>query len=88
MKDLFNVPNIISSLRLIFCYIILVLLKNFKKNRYLIFINYLICCYTDYLDGYFARKLNMQTNFGKFFDGFIDYIVTSIFFLYYFILKV
>lgn len=84
MKDLINIPNIISASRLLFSYIIFILLKNFKSNQYLIFINYLLCCYTDYLDGYFARKLNMQTTFGKFFDGFIDYIVTSILFILFY----
>ena len=84
MKDLINIPNIISASRLLFSYIIFILLKNFKSNQYLIFINYLVCCYTDYLDGYFARKLNMQTTFGKFFDGFIDYLVTSILFILFY----
>lgn len=84
MKELINIPNIISASRLLFSYIIFILLKNFKNNQYLIFINYLLCCYTDYLDGYFARKLNMQTTFGKFFDGFIDYLVTSILFILFY----
>ena len=87
MKNLINIPNVISASRLVFCYIIFYLLDNFKKNKFLIFFNYLILCYTDYLDGYFARKFNMQTTFGKFFDGFIDYICTSILFILFYYKK-
>ena len=78
MYKIINIPNMISFSRLIFCYIIYLLSNNYFKNQYLIVFNYIILCYTDYLDGYYARKLNMQTTFGKFFDGFIDYLVTSL----------
>lgn len=84
MYKLINIPNILSASRLLFCYIIYSLVDNFQNYKNLILINYLMMCYTDYLDGYFAKNLNSQTTFGKFFDGFIDYLCTTFLFIIFY----
>ena len=79
-----NLPNLISASRLVFLYNILLLLPQYQFNKYKIILIYLLGVSTDALDGYVARKFNMQTEFGKFFDGFIDYIFCSILIIYLF----
>lgn len=73
-----NIPNLITLSRLLFTYLIYNLLPSFQTNQILILFYYIVLCFTDFLDGYAARILNVSSDFGKFFDGFIDYIVTSI----------
>lgn len=80
-----NIPNLITLSRLIFTYLIYNLLPNFQVNQILILIYYIVLCFTDFLDGYVARKLNVSSDFGKFFDGFIDYIVTSIIIILFYV---
>ena len=42
---------------------------------------FLIASITDFLDGYFARKLNLVTDFGKLMDPLVDKILTSAVFI-------
>lgn len=46
-----------------------------KKQFYLAFIFFWISYYLDCLDGYYARKYNMVTSFGDYFDHLRDIIV-------------
>ena len=83
-----NIPNLITISRLLFTYLIYLLLPQLELSRINIFILYLISCFTDFLDGYVARKFKLTTDFGKFFDGFIDYVVTSIIAILFYYFKV
>lgn len=74
-----NIPNLITFSRLIFCFLIHIMISNLDIYQNKIFFYYLILIFTDFLDGYMARKLKVNNGtFGQFIDGFIDYIVTSI----------
>lgn len=62
MKNLINIPNSLSILRIFLSIILSILLFN-QYNANLILI-YLIIILTDILDGHIARKTNKTTNFG------------------------
>ena len=72
-----NLPNKITFIRICFIPIILfLLLHNNIPNRYFLSLLFFIAaCYTDYLDGYFARKCGSITNFGKFLDPLADKVL-------------
>lgn len=66
-----NVANIISISR-----IILLFGLFFTFNNIIVFISiYLICGFTDILDGYIARKTNTQSVLGSKLDSFADLIL-------------
>jgi len=46
-----------------------------NKTVYLIYM--VIGCLCDYLDGYFARKFKIESNFGNFLDKIVDKINQS-----------
>jgi len=65
-----NIPNILSLLRLIFSPLILffVIKDLYLFSLFLI----IVLAITDFLDGYFARKLKASTTLGKFLDPIAD----------------
>lgn len=80
-----NLPNKITILRIIFIPIMLLVpiiasyvdldysvLYGVKMYNILLLIIFLIASFTDYIDGYIARKNKMVTNFGKFLDPIAD----------------
>ncbi|SHH57884.1 CDP-diacylglycerol--glycerol-3-phosphate 3-phosphatidyltransferase [Thermosipho atlanticus] len=72
-----NIPNIITWIRVVLTAILVAFL--IQQNYIVAFILFLIASFSDYLDGYFARKLNQVSNFGKIFDQMSDKIlITSI----------
>lgn len=77
MNKSLNVPNTITWVRVILTiFIVWFLLQNWYLVAFILF---LIASFSDYLDGYFARKLNQVSNFGKIFDQMSDKIlVTSV----------
>ncbi|VVU94727.1 CDP-alcohol phosphatidyltransferase [seawater metagenome] len=78
------IPNLITFSRLFFLYEILLLLPQYPFFKNKIIALYVLGVLTDALDGYVARKFNMTSEFGKFFDGFIDYIFGAILVIYLF----
>ena len=70
-----NLPNRITLIRIllipvvIFFYLSQPFLACGKLIAAIIFV---IACLTDFLDGYYARKLNMVTTIGKFMDTIAD----------------
>jgi len=78
-----NVPNILTSTRIILTFIFLSLIYKegliFKMGAAVVFG---AAALTDFFDGYYARKHNLITSFGKIMDPIADkFLVLSIFFV-------
>ena len=70
LKDIWNLPNILTMLRLVLIPVFAGLfLAGYEKWALAVFI---IANITDYLDGYLARKNNQITAFGKLIDPLAD----------------
>lgn len=80
---LFNIPNILSSLRIVIIPIQMVLiLQSLYLYAFWVFV---FGTTTDFLDGYLARKLNQVTPFGMALDPVADklfFLTTLLFFAY------
>ena len=83
--NILNLPNLLTSLRLLLIpFILFFLFSAEDKGLLFVFIGffiYLVAIITDYLDGLIARKQNLTSKFGAFFDSLVDkIIVLSLFF--------
>ena len=68
-----NYANFLSSLRIIFTPILVIIFFLSDQSPRIIFISiFTIACLTDYLDGYVARKMNQVSLIGKFLDPVAD----------------
>ena len=70
-----NLPNKITLCRLLLIPVIIFfyLADSFiPAGKLIATIIFAIAIFTDFLDGYFARKLNMVTTLGKFLDNIAD----------------
>lgn len=68
-----NVPNALTGVRFLLSIVAFVLLPlHFIWAALVIFI---IAVSTDWIDGYWARKYNQVTKFGRIFDPFVDKII-------------
>lgn len=71
-----NVPNSLSLARI--CMIPLFIaayLLPYEWGVYAAIVIFIICCFTDFLDGFIARKYNMVTDLGKLLDPIADKIL-------------
>ncbi len=84
MNKIFNIPNILTFSR-IFMIPVLVILFFIESytSSILILIIFILCCITDFLDGYIARIYKQTTKLGQILDPIADkaLISTSILFL-------
>ncbi len=79
MKDFFTVPNTLTVSRMFLLPIFALgffLDSSFGKTMSLVI--FLLCCITDYLDGYYARAFKQSTKLGQMLDPLADKIVVSI----------
>lgn len=68
-----NIPNWITFSRLLGIPLIFYILKTpTNQNLWICLVIFLIASFTDFLDGYLARKLNQVTDLGKFLDPLVD----------------
>lgn len=71
-----NLPNRLTLLRIIFIPVMILLYLFFRQEQEWLFpvlgVLFLIASFTDFLDGYLARKYNLVTTFGKFIDPLAD----------------
>ena len=65
-----SIPNILTTLRLLACPILIYLF--FFKIYLGILIIFILACLTDFFDGYLARKENLKSNFGEILDPIAD----------------
>lgn len=72
-----NAPNKITLVRLLLLPIIIFFyLADFiPYGKLVATIIFVIACLTDFVDGYIARKYNMVTDLGKFFDSIADKVL-------------
>ena len=70
-----NIPNYLTFLRILLIPIIILLfLSGDDSNRTVVFILFVIASVTDYLDGFFARKLNAKSDIGLQLDSLADLV--------------
>ena len=77
--DIWNVPNVLTMIRIALIPVFVVLYVNGQQKAALAV--FLAASFTDYLDGYLARKLNQITAFGKLMDPLADKIMVLTAFL-------
>ena len=93
-----NLPNKLTSLRMLCVIAIIVfgiidfhhlnsftnneLEKVFDVKRLVILILFAFGSFTDFLDGYIARKYNLVTTFGKFMDPIADKLLVNTTFIF------
>ena len=71
-KD-FNIPNLLTAFRVIFLpFFIYLILQPSQVGRMMGFAVFAFASLTDLLDGYLARRLNQETDLGKFLDPLAD----------------
>ena len=75
-----NLPNYITSIRLIFTIPLIIFLET--NNILLVWIIILFGGITDYLDGYIARKFNLKTKMGAILDPLADKVFIIIPFIW------
>src|ERR1035437_10972160 len=78
LKEINTVSNYLSLLRLLLAIPFWILLDNFNSLRYVLFALAIFGALTDIFDGYFARRLNQVTEFGKIIDPLADKICIGI----------
>ncbi|GCE63418.1 CDP-diacylglycerol--glycerol-3-phosphate 3-phosphatidyltransferase [Candidatus Mycoplasma haematohominis] len=70
------VPNLLTISRLLFTPVVLILINvNSTTSNILAGLLFLFCCVTDFLDGYLARKWQVESSFGKTFDPLADKVL-------------
>lgn len=70
-----NLPNKLTVLRVIMIpFFVVFMLYDITGNadKWIAFAIFCVASFTDFLDGYLARKNNLVTNFGKFMDPLAD----------------
>ena len=71
-----NTPNKLTLMRTLMVPIfVLCMYLDFNNSRIIATIIFAIASFTDFLDGYLARRDNLVTNFGKFADPLADKIL-------------
>ena len=76
-----NLPNKLTVLRVIMIpfFVIALMLEggNNQMYRYIAAAIFVIASFTDFLDGYIARKYNIVTDFGKVMDAIADKVLVN-----------
>lgn len=70
---LFNLPNQLTSLRLILAVVLFALIA--AESYTVSFVLFIVAAGTDWLDGYFARRYGQVTTLGRILDPFADKVI-------------
>ncbi len=83
MFKIANIPNLLTLLRILIIPVIIVLLEiDDVFYRWMALVLYSLACISDFLDGYLARKFELESSFGRFLDPIADKIlVVSVIFI-------
>jgi len=79
-RQFFNVPNQLTTLRLILAVVLFAIIP--QGYPLLATILFMIAAGTDWIDGYWARKYGQVTTVGRIFDPFVDKIIICGTFIY------
>lgn len=85
MKIISTVPNLISAIRLILAPVVLVLL--IRNEHRIALIVFFAAGISDLLDGYIARKYNIQSKLGLFLDPIADKLLIFLCVIYFVIIQ-
>ncbi len=69
-----NVPNVLTIVRVVLVPAFFIL---FYRNRYIALVIFAVASFTDFLDGFLARRNHQITNFGKFMDPLADKLLVT-----------
>jgi len=72
-QTVFNVPNILTSVRLLLAVVVFVLIPLKAYDAALVL--FLIAASTDWIDGWYARRYQQVTKLGRILDPFVDKII-------------
>ncbi|MBW2652469.1 MAG: CDP-alcohol phosphatidyltransferase family protein, partial [Deltaproteobacteria bacterium] len=77
---MFNLANNLTLTRIVIAPILIIILLNStsKTSCLIAAVIFALAGFTDWLDGYIARKQNLVTSLGKFLDPLADKILVSI----------
>ena len=71
--EIWNLPNSLTLLRIFLVpFLVVVLLTKFSGREYAGLAIFLVAAITDFLDGYFARRMNKMTRLGALLDPIAD----------------
>ena len=76
-----NIPNAVTFLRLLLLPVVMIFLVN--QQTILAVALYLVFLGTDALDGFLARRLKQETDFGEYFDFAVDFLGFYTFLIYF-----
>jgi len=80
---IFNIANMMSMTRVLLMLPILYLFnKNTPESKLLLFLVMALAIFTDYLDGFLARKFNQESELGKIIDPLADKICIGLLVIY------
>ena len=76
-----NLPNKLTMFRVVLIPVFIIVLMSGlfpdPVSRYIGVVIFCVASFTDFLDGYIARKYHLVTNFGKFMDPLADKLLVS-----------
>lgn len=75
-RDIYNLPNLVSFIRVLLAPVLLVLAINQQSVWFVLVV--VFSEFTDVLDGYLARRLNQITALGSHLDSWGDFLIYSV----------